>query len=272
MNAPWQERANPAPAALEDALKLAGVGTPCFPCLPDKRPACPHGFKDATSNADELRQLWQQHPGVLVGVPTGEASGIFVLDIDSAKHHEADEWLERHADYIPDTRRHRTRSGGLHLLFKHQPGLKNSTSRLAPGVDTRGEGGFVIWWPLHIGLCADHRFLPLAAVPEWLVEALNPPPAKIIPFPIARTPFGNVAPAMSRIEGIIATVARARQGERNAITFWGACRIRDMLIGRELDHATGQQAFHALAEAAQRTGLLPHEITSTIRSATRPPR
>jgi hypothetical protein len=255
-------------AVLEDALRLTSIW-PCFPCLPDKRPACPHGFKDATKDSEQLKQLWQRYPGTLVGVPTGEPTGLFVLDIDSAKHPEADEWLERHAPYLPETRIHRTRSGGLHLLFKHQPGLKNSTSRLAPGVDTRGAGGFIIWWPFHLGL--DDCRIFLADVPEWLVQALlPPPPPKIIPFPTARSPSGNIHGAMARVEGIVATVALARQGSRNSVTFWGACRIRDMLADRELDPIDGQHAVEALAEAASRTGLSAWEIRRTIFSAVKP--
>lgn len=265
MTAPWQERANPAAAALGDALRLAANGLPVFPCLSNKRPACPHGFKDATADPDAIRRLWQRHPGPLIGVPTGEASGIFVVDIDSAKHPEADEWLERH--HLPRTRRHRTQSGGLHLLFKHRAGLRNSESRLAPGVDTRGEGGFIIWWPLALGLGADHTIAPLAEVPEWLVEALNPPSPKVIPFPSRPIPGG--APAMARVQGVIATVATAREGQRNAITFWAACTIRDMLAERELDAREGAQAFAVLAEASRRTGLSTPEIKRTIASATR---
>jgi hypothetical protein len=245
---------------------------PSFPCLPDKRPACPHGFKDATKDPEQLKALWQRYPGSLVGVPTGEASGAFVLDIDSTKHPEADEWLEQQAPYLPETRMHRTRSGGLHFLFQHQSGLRNTTSKLASGVDTRGEGGFIIWWPFHLGLNAGHQLVSLAPVPEWLVKALQPPqppPAKNIQFPVARTPFGNVAAAMSRIEGIVATVAKAREGERNAVTYWGACRIKEMLIGRELDRGTALQAFDALVEAASRTGLPAWEIKRTIASATK---
>jgi Bifunctional DNA primase/polymerase, N-terminal len=265
---------NDSSAVLEDALKLAGTGLiPCFPCLPDKRPACPHGFKDATKDAEQLKQLWQRYPGTLVGVPTGTQSGIFVLDIDSPRHPEADEWLEATAPRLPDTRQHRTRSGGLHLLFKHQTGLKNSTSKLAIGVDTRGDGGYIIWWPFHLGLGADHQLIPPTPVPEWLVGALTPPPpppaSKIIQFPIARTRYGNAGPAMARIEGIVAAVARARQGERNAKTYWGACRIREMLAGRELDRSTGAQALAALAEVSRRTGLSEIEIRRTINSAMR---
>jgi hypothetical protein len=256
---------------LEDALRLATtLLVPCFPCRDDKKPACPHGFKDATKDPEQLKRLWAQYPGALVGVPTGEASSIFVLDIDSAKHPEADDWLERHAAYLPETRLHRTRSGGLHFLFQHQLGLKNSAGKLAPGVDTRGEGGFIIWWPFHLGINAGHQLVSPTPVPEWLVRALQPPPPlPPSPISIARTPFGDVAPAMSRVGGIVATVARAREGERNAITYWGACRIRDMIAGRELDYRTAHEAFGALVEAASRTGLSAWEIKRTIASATK---
>jgi hypothetical protein len=259
-----------AASVLEDALKLATVGLmPCFPCLPDKRPACPHGFKNASKDPEQLKALWQRYPGALVGVPTGEPSGIFVLDIDSAKHPQADDWLEQQAPYMPETRIHRTRSGGVHLLFKHQPGLRNTTSKLARGVDTRGEGGFVIWWPFHLGLSAGHNLISPAEVPQWLVQALQPPPPPRSPISIARTAFGDVAPAMSRIQGIVAAVAQAREGERNAITFWGACRINEMVADRELDHSSQAQALAALEEAARRSGLPTFEIRRTIASATK---
>ena len=254
----------PSDGALGEALKLAAAGIPCFPCRASKRPACPHGFKEATANADELRRLWRRSPGVLVGVPTGEPSGIFVLDIDSARHPEAAAWLSRHASSLPDTRRHRTKSGGLHLLFQHSMGLKNSASRLAQGADTRGDGGFIVWWPAHLGLGADHLFVPLAPVPDWLIAALTPPP----PTLISHTRRSD-AQASDRLQGILALVGSAREGERNQLTFWGACRIYDMLADRELDQHTGANALAALAEAASRSGLPMLEIGRTIASAAR---
>ena len=54
-----------------------------FPCRPDKRPACPHGFKDASTDPTDVIRLWGEHPGVLVGVATGAPSQISVLDIDA---------------------------------------------------------------------------------------------------------------------------------------------------------------------------------------------
>ncbi len=257
-----QDHDTPAAVALEQALTLAATGIPCFPCLPSKRPACRHGFKDATADPDELRQLWRGSLGVLVGVPTGEASGFFVLDIDSGRHPEAAAWLTRYAPRLPDTRRHHTRSGGLHLLFQHRAGLKSTASRLAHGVDTRGDGGFIIWWPA-CGLDIEHR-AALAPVPDWLAAALNPPPPVLVSY----NPRVD-ASAPGRLEGIIALVAGAREGERNQLTFWAACRIHDMLAERELDYAAGSNALAALVEAASRTGLPIIEIRRTIASAAR---
>jgi hypothetical protein len=79
-----------AAAALSAALALAGEGRKCFPCGLNKRPATPHGFKDAVSDPDTIRDLWRLHPGPLVGVATGAASAMDALDLD-AKRPEATE-------------------------------------------------------------------------------------------------------------------------------------------------------------------------------------
>jgi Bifunctional DNA primase/polymerase, N-terminal len=250
--------------ALSNALRL---NRPAFPCQADKRPACPHGFKDATADPAGLRELLRQFPGPLVGVPTGEASGLFVIDIDSARHDEANDWLERYSPYLPDTRQHATKSGGWHLLFKHLPGLGNSASKLAKGVDTRGDGGYIIWWPFHLGLLAPHKLdYPLADLPDELIDVLLPTP------PVIRLPhrpaFGKpVGEPNSKIQGILNAVAAAQEGERNKLLFWGACRISDMIAEREIGASEGARAFEALNFVGIGTGLSPREIARTIRSA-----
>lgn len=81
-------------ASLTRALTLVVSGLPCFPCRSDKRPTTLRGFKDATRDSDLLRELWRYHPGPLIGVPTGEVSGIDVLDIDP--RHGGNNWFSEH--------------------------------------------------------------------------------------------------------------------------------------------------------------------------------
>ena len=266
--APWEDRLNPARMALEQALGLIEQGLPCFPCKADKRPACPHSFKQATKDADELRALWRASPGVRIGVATGEVSGIFMLDVDTARHQEAVQWHERMMPALQPTSLHKTESGGWHYLFQHHPGLRCTTSKIEIGIDTRGDGGYAIWWPAHV-VSIEHRFLPAAPVPDWLVEALTPPPP--VPSWLSHTqPRAHLsAPPDKRLEGIVVTVAQAREGERNAVTFWGACRIAEMVSTRELDASEVNHAIGLLTEAAQRTGLPLFEIRRTIASALR---
>jgi hypothetical protein len=144
---------------------LASEGRLCFPCAGSKRPTTPRGFYDASADPATLRELWSKCPGQLVGVRTGNASSIDVLDLDR-KHRDAAEWWTAHRDSLPATRVHRTRSGGLHLLFQHAFDMRCSASKIAPGVDVRGDGGYVVWWPI-AGLPV-LREAALARWPEWL--------------------------------------------------------------------------------------------------------
>ena len=88
-------------------------------------------------------------------------NGIDALDIDP--RHGGNVWHEEHRKELPNTRTRQTRSGGLHILFKAHPGLRNSAGKIAPGIDVHAEGGYIFWWPaLHEhGICD---------WPEWLIE------------------------------------------------------------------------------------------------------
>jgi hypothetical protein len=128
---------------------------PRFPCRwSDKAPLTSHGFYDAVVDADH--SSWP-----LVGVRTGEASGFDALDVDP--RHGGHLWLGQHQ--IPPTRVHHTRGGGYHYLFRHA-GVRLK-KEIAPGVELKGNGGYVVWWPRQ-GLPFDDR--PLAEWPAWLLE------------------------------------------------------------------------------------------------------
>jgi Bifunctional DNA primase/polymerase, N-terminal len=250
-----------ASMALARALKLAEWGLPVFPCAATKRPTCPNGFKQATRQAADVRALWRDYPGQLIGVPTGEITGLFALDVDTTKHDTAAEWLERHAPFLPETRSHRTRSGGLHLLFKHRGGLRNTQARLALGIDTRGDGGFILWWPAAIE--HGHHRAPLAEIPDWLVEALTPPKPEAMP--VVQRPKTPEA-AKAKIEGIVGCVAAATEGQRNSLAYWGACRLAELVKQAVIAQS---EAIALAIEAGRQAGLSPKEAQRTVASAFR---
>jgi hypothetical protein len=257
--------------------RAVALRLPVFPCKSaaygedeHKRPHTTHGFKDATRNPSIIRAWWRQYPDALVGVPTGEMSGLFVIDVDSGRHDEANDWLERYSPYLPDTRQHATKSGGWHLLFKHPPGLRNSASKLGKGVDTRGDGGYIIWWPFHMGMSAPHKLdLRPAELPDEIFERLIEPPEPK-PQSWSGPRWGeSVGEPDKKVQGILNAVAAAQEGERNILLFWGACRISEMITNREIGSAEGANAFAALNLVSIGLGLPAREIARTVRSALR---
>lgn len=156
--------------AMQAGLQLAEeYDIPVFPCQPNKRPFTEHGFKDATTSLHAIEQAWTEHPNALVGVPTGRASRIDVVDIDPAGL----DWYRDHADRLAAGRIHRTQRQGFHLLYRApEIEIRNSAGELATGVDVRGEGGYIIWWPAH-GLESVGSLEDLTTPPEWLIEQLT---------------------------------------------------------------------------------------------------
>lgn len=255
-------------AALDSALALAAEGRRCFPCWPDKRPATPRGFHDAVSDPMALRTLWRQYPAPLVGVATGAVSRVDVLDLDR-KHPEAAEWWSRNRDKLPETRAHRTRSGGLHLLFAHSVGLRCWAASPVIGVDGRANGGFAVWWPAAgLPVLCD---APPAPWPEWLIEELRPtrsaaPSVRWTPLPDPSRDRDGSRYASAALQHAAEQVACAPIGSRNVTLNSEAYGIGRLVAGGLLD---AQEVADRLAVAAVAAGLAPREIEATLRSALR---
>ena len=249
-------------AALRSAMAL---GYPSFPCRENKAPACPHGFKDARTATTGLATLWARYPGELVGVPTGAVSGVGVLDID--KGNGGLDWWKDHKRRLPSTRLHLTRRGGVHALFKHRQGLKCSTSRIAPGVDVRADGGYIIWWPAAGHLKA--RDAPLSDWPDWLTP---PEPPKLTRTPYVRAwPRPAGAPysisVENKLRGLARYVAGSPSGQRNATVYWAACRVGELMNVGAVEPAFARDV---LIEAATMASASPEfEAQRTVVSALR---
>jgi hypothetical protein len=203
---------------LEKAVELAQAGIPVFPVNPDKSPACAHGFRAATGEVDQVRRLFLRAPQAdRIGMPTGRATGIAVIDVDPA----GQEWLyaQEAKNRWPATRIHSTPRGGRHLFFLHPAGLRSSSSKLAPGVDIRAEGGCItIWGP-------GYDVVDGAAVAPFprsilhqlarLDRAAEKRREKLI------RSLGGEAGGQERLLDWLRTAPR---GERNQRLFWASCR------------------------------------------------
>jgi hypothetical protein len=141
----------PVAGQLALALAYGGAGYPVSPASPDtKRPLCPHGFHDATRDEEQIREWWSKHPDALVSIPTGERTGLVVLDVDGPQGRAslaellAKLGVETIGDLTPVICR--TPSGGLHLYFRFEEGTTPRTraSDIAAGLDTRAIGGSII--------------------------------------------------------------------------------------------------------------------------------
>jgi hypothetical protein len=151
-------------------LALARKGIKVFPCRQDKSPYTSNGFNAGTTDADKIRRWWDVWPDALVGVPTGQ--GLSVLDVD-LKGATVEERLAELPQGLPPTRMHVTRSGGRHYVFSDPKGRLRTRAGLLPGIDTRGKGGYVVWWS---DSPPNGDVLP---IPPWLLKlAPTPKPVK----------------------------------------------------------------------------------------------
>jgi P4 family phage/plasmid primase-like protien len=124
---------------------------------------------------------WFAAPGhpTNVGLRTGKASSFWALDIDP-KSGGNESLLSLEAQYgaLPQTRTHRTGSGGRHYLFKLPADfdITNSRGRLPRGIDVRGNGGFIVapGSVTGVGTYRTEVAAPIVPAPEWLLNLLRP--------------------------------------------------------------------------------------------------
>src|SRR5690349_14149355 len=122
-------------------------GFAVFPCRSGgKEPLTLRGFKDASKDPAQIARWQKEFPRANIAISTGAISGLVVLDVDP--RHGGQESLGelqlRNAP-LPETLTSRTGGGGMHLFFCHPGGvIACSTGRLGPGLDVRGDGGYVI--------------------------------------------------------------------------------------------------------------------------------
>lgn len=168
-------------SGLDWALGYLGLGWGPIPLRPrDKRPLVSwEEFQTRRPDRSEIEQWFERWTKANIGVVTGQVSGLVVLDVDPG--HDGENSLgnlERQYGKLAATVESRTGGGGRHLYFQY-PGfpIRNRTA-VAPGLDVRADGGYIVvppsihpsgrpyaWAKGH-----DPWQARVAPLPEWLLE------------------------------------------------------------------------------------------------------
>jgi hypothetical protein len=224
------------------AVTYAVRGWSVFPLTPGtKEPlAFSQGFKDASSDVGTVARMWSAEPEANIGIATGAASGIWVLDIDTKEDKQGWESLRRLEELygqIPITYTVRTYSGGVHMYFDYDRtrplGRRiNVFKRLnMPDIDICGDNGYVVAPPSTIGdLDLAYTVIdpaPIAACCEPVTRALavadnvKPPRVEI-------NHNGEVrGPTSHSIAGLLRYLREAAPGYQDDALTWVMLALRD---------------------------------------------
>jgi hypothetical protein len=275
-------------ALLDAALAYAAAGFPVFALQPrGKKPVTWRGFYAATTNPATIQRMWRIGERN-VGIPTGAISGFWVVDVDPGGEHEI-ERLQGKYGALPPTRTVITPRGGYHLLFKYTGPVPNSAGKIAPAVDARGDGGYVVAVPSQTEVGTYSWFgdpaAPLAIAPPWLLALAREKPPSISDRALAArktaagrsgaygsgSSFGSSGYGSgygtAALDREITVLAATPAGQRNSRLNRAAFSLYQLVAGGELD---GGSVEHRLVEACHANRLIEDDgegsVTKTIAS------
>ena len=239
-----------------------------FTPLAGKRPTL-KGWQERPRESLEEALAWAAQGNV--GLRTGRASGVVVVDVDPGAR--IDE-LE-----LPGTVAAATgRPGGLHLYFRCTEPVGNSNGKkLGPHIDFKGDGGQVVFpGSVHPETGAVYAWLEghepwnveIAELPAHILERLRAPdrpkPAPMPqPAPVDNVPTKAKHYAQTALKLELHAICTAAEGSRNETLNKAAFSLGTLIGGGYLDRA---EVEAALRSAAESVGLEADETEATIRS------
>ena len=148
---------------------------------PGKHPRTQHGIHDATRDRAAIESFWARWPDANIGIATGRASGIVVIDVDPRNGGlETFERLQAELGPLPTTPMAFTGGGGAHLIF-NLPAITVRKASAGPGIDVLGDGCMMVAPPsCHVsgesyswdeGLCLDN--IRRVSLPRSWLERLD---------------------------------------------------------------------------------------------------
>ena len=164
----------------EWALSLAGDGFFIFPIKPlDKTPAITEWQEAATRDTARIKRWWEINPEYNIGIYTGkfgdDGGALLVVDVDVKEGKNGyEELLRLELDGwdLPQTRCHVTPSTGRHYLYRVSAPVRQGANVLAPGLDVRSRGGYVVGpgSTLAHGVNSVAESFAVEPAPQWLIE------------------------------------------------------------------------------------------------------
>lgn len=251
---------NATNSKLDAALQWAKL-MPIFPVRPDqsKAPLTEHGFKDATQDERQIREWWERNPDAnIAAVPS--SIGRCVVDADGAAGKQSLEELAAIFGGMPPTLITQTPNDGFHFWFEGE--LPPSVGKLAPGVDTRGRGSYVLLPPSSID-GRPYKFLndhPPAKLPEWLI-----PPKSTADATEAIDVDLDLPANVFRATAYVHLVDDPGSGRRNA----GAFELATELLDMGLSWQTTLGLIWDYCEWWEGAGHSKEELETTVLSADR---
>jgi len=198
-------------------------------------------------------------PDANVGILTGAVSGLVVLDVD-AQHQglESLSRIEAAWSALPPTVECRTGGGGRHLYYRHPGGQVRNKAGLSPGIDLRGDGGYVV---------APPSIHPSSSVYEWLPRRS---PADIEPAPLPYWLASGVSDVGPRLGHPIAHWRRlaregVAEGERNSTL----ASFAGHLLWHGVDPEVALELLAAWNNRRCRPPLPDDEVIRVVESITR---
>jgi hypothetical protein len=232
------------------AQHLASRGWAVFPLAPGtKRPAIRAWESRATTDLERIKGCWYAGAGFGIGIATGP-SRLVVLDLDPADAGGPDgaaglaALAQARGVALGATFTVATPRGGTHLYYRTPPGvrLRNTAGTLAPRVDTRAEGGYVVA-PGTTLAGGGYELLDDTdppQLPAWLVQALTERPSAALSAPAQRpcTDVGGYVGAA--VTGECDKVRHAPAGRHNAVLCRAAYALGQLVGAGLLDHAAAR--------------------------------
>lgn len=242
------------------AYQYARLGWSVFPLMPgDKRPyPGSNGFKDATNDPEKVAAIWRKYPNANIGLACGAASGVWVVDID-VDEEKGKNGFKTLADCgipLPETLFQSTPRGGRHLFFTSNAEIRNQQDVL-PGIDIRGDGGYIVLAPSTRTDGAfykwDDVFHPwnLRPIP-WPdnMPRMRPKPQAEVAPPIPQRSNGNVSlldeDFRRRVLAYIDRIDPAIEGQRghDCLLWFFQCTINGMCLPKSEAIHLGWEYFN----------------------------